>query len=37
MPRAKAGTICKVSNGLAVVVLRSPPLPLSQTLGGNRY
>lgn len=34
MPLAKAGAICKGSNGLAVVVVQSPPLPLSLTLGG---
>jgi len=32
-PLAKAGAICKVSSGLAVVVLQSPPLPLMLSLG----
>ncbi len=32
-PLAEAGTICKVGSELAVVVVQSPPLPLSHTLG----
>ncbi len=35
MPLVKAGAICKRSNGLAIVVVQSPPLPLSPMLGAG--